>query len=592
MNSQSMHPKELIFAEQQKRFPDIRFADPLESKFREYRHQRLLRRVPIIGLAALSIFLVFAILDVMTLPESAYIITTAIRLFLICPLIGFALFASYRNWPIKTYNLYYVSAYVTSGIAIIAIIYIARINQYYLPYDGVLLHLVFGYFLMGLPYTLATFGACLVSVVFFIMELYFHTPAEKLISYACFIITLNLMGAMGSYMQEKSRRLLFLNEQLVELAKAKDQEEIASKTRLVATASHDLRQPLHAMNLLIETLESRLKPSTELHITQKLKESTRQLSQLLSSLLNISRLNAGIVEPKLHSIELAEFMNALTSEHVGRANQLNIKLCCHGPTPCLIHSDKILLERIFRNLIDNALEHANATMININWQTHRDHIRLELKDDGCGISEQDVSTIFEEFAQLESGQKSGMGLGLAIVKQLSELLLLNYGVTSKLNSGTCFWFDIPVSNFSEKPVRQDIADIKPITQRDIILLDDDLSVLSSMRLLLESWGYNVVTCQHQHEVWEKLKTFTPYLIISDYRFSGTALNGLELIHEVRQKVGLSLPALLITADTHNEIEDYLENNLNEVEKAITQVAIKPVLPAKLKLIIQHFMAES
>jgi len=587
-----MYSKELILTEQQKRFPYIKFSAPLESKFRVYRHERLLRRVPIIGLAGLSIFLVFAILDVMTLPEPAYMITTAIRLFLICPLIGLALFASYRNWPINIYNLYYVSAYVISGVAIIAIIYTARINQHFLPYDGVLLHLVFGYFLMGMPYTLATFGACLISVIFFMMESYFHTPIEQLASYGFFIITLNLMGSMGSYMQERSRRLLFLNEQLVELATKKDQEEIASKTRLVATASHDLRQPLHAMNLLIETLESRLKPSTELDITQKLKESIRQLSQLLSSLLNISRLNAGIVEPKLHSLDLAEFMNALTSEHTARASQLDIKLNCQGPKPCLVHSDKILLGRIFRNLFENAFEHANATTIMINWQDHQGHIRIELKDNGNGISEQELHTIFEEFAQLESGHKSGMGLGLTIVKQLSELLNLNHGVRSKLHSGTCFWFDIPLSQFAPKPVNHEPIDTKQITQSNILLIDDDVNILDSMSLLLENWGYNVATCQCQNEAWEKLEIFNPHLIISDYRFHGTEQNGLELIHEIRQKTRLSLPALLITADTHNDEEDYLEHNLNEEEKTITQVAIKPVSPAKLKLIIQHYMAET
>ena len=108
-------------------------------------------------------------------------------------------------------------------------------------------------------------------------------------------------------MQERSRRSLFLNKKLVELAKAKDQQEIASRTRLLATASHDLRQPLHAMNLLIETLEEQLPTRKDLTITQTLKASIEQLSQLLSSLLNISRLNAGIVEAKAHNFDLSSF---------------------------------------------------------------------------------------------------------------------------------------------------------------------------------------------------------------------------------------------------------------------------------------------
>ena len=591
-----MHSRELILVEQQKKFPHIKFSEPLENEFREYRHQRLLKRVPIIGLAGLVIFLTFTILDIITLPESAYTITSAIRLLLICPLISLAIFASYRNWPVGVYNFYYVSAYVISGIAVVAIIYIARINQYFLPYDGILLHLVFGYFLMGLPYALATFGAILISITFFVMEFHFHTPIEKLLSYACFIITLNLMGSMGSYMQEKSRRLLFLNELLVEQAKAKDQEEISAKTRLVATASHDLRQPLHAMNLLIETLESHLKPGTELRITLKLKDSIRQLSQLLSSLLNISRLNAGIVEAKLHNIDLSKVMHIITNEHIGQANQMNIKLECEGPSPCQIHSDKILLERVFRNLILNALEHANATKINISWKQNHDHVLLEINDNGRGISEQDTKTIFEEFSQLESGQKSGMGLGLAIVKQLCELLQLTYGIESKLQSGTRFWFKLPLglANITSEAYEKthDNIHVKSSIQRDILLIDDDINVLNSMQLLLENWGYRVATCEGPESVWETLETFTPVLIISDYRFPDSEINGLELIHKIRQKVGVSLPALLITADTHEKIEDQLENQLNETEKSNTQMVIKPVLPAKLKLIIQHYMLDA
>jgi CheY-like chemotaxis protein len=142
-----------------------------------------------------------------------------------------------------------------------------------------------------------------------------------------------------------------------------------------------------------------------------------------------------------------------------------------------------------------------------------------------------------------------------------------------------------------KPINHETTDTKQVTQKNILLIDDDVNILDSMSLLLESWGYIVATCQSQNEVWEKLEIFTPHLIISDYRFHGTEQNGLALIHDIRQKTRLSLPALLITADTHSDVGDYLEHNLNEEAKAITCVTIKPVLPAKLKLIIQHYMAD-
>lgn len=590
MNQDNEHSKELIISEQKKSFPYIKFSEPLETKYCIYRHQRLLKRVPTIGLAALAILLIFTILDIMTLPEPAYLITCAIRLFLVCPLIAIAIFASYKNWPISIYNAYYMSAYVISGIAIIAIIYTARINQYFLPYDGILLHIVFGYFLMAMPYAYATFGACLISIAFFIMEFYFQTPIKQLASYAFFIVTLNLMGSMGSYMQDKSRRVLFLNEQLVALSKAKDKEEIASKTRLVATASHDLRQPLHAMNLLLETLESRLKPSTELDITKKLKDSIEQLSKLLASILNISRLNAGIVKPELHDIDLAKLMEEFSNEYTERAQKLNIALDYQGPSPCPIHSDKILLERIFRNLIENVFEHADANIIHVHWKTYEDHIKLEMKDNGCGISEADIETIFEEFTQLGPNHKSGMGLGLTIVKQLCELTNINYGISSELHHGSNFWLKIPIGKYRKIDALEENHKQELSIKGNIILIDDDPSILDSMSLLLKEWGYHVASCKNYQDVWMKLKTFTPSLIISDYHLPKEESNGLELIKKIRQKTDTTIPALLITADTNN-IEKQLKENYVEKEIDLTQITKKPISPAKLKLIIQYFIRE-
>jgi len=593
MNMTSMQLEEAqIQAAKQKRFPFIQFVAPLENEFREYRHQRLLRRVPTIGFAALSIFLIFAILDVYTLPEAAYTITTAIRLFIICPLIGLAIFASYQNWSVRAYSWYCVCAYVISGLCIIAIIYAARTNDFLLPYDGILLYLVFGYFLMGLPFTLATFGALFVSITYFVVEFKLNTPTEQLTSNAFFIITLNGMGSMGSYMQERSRRLLFLNEKLVELAKAKDQKEIGAKTRLVATASHDLRQPLHAMNLLAETLEDQLNPGVELALTRKLKESIRQLSRLLSSLLNISRLNAGIVEPKQHTLNLAKVMKSLIEDQQIRAEQLGIELSYQGKSPCMAHSDVILLERIFRNLCENAFEHAHARKIKINWSEQNDQIKVEIIDDGQGIPETDIPRIFDEFHQLGDKHKSGMGLGLAIVKQLCELLDLSYGVDSIEGKGTRFWFSLKKGYGVEKPLHPSgeiYPGIKPSSECRILLVDDEKEILSSMTHLLENWGYQVHSAAEPNEAMVIAKKIQPDLLISDYRFTNASLNGLDLIRTIRKKVSANLPAILITADTDNDVMSSIDQYFDDNDKIITQVAFKPLRPAKLKLIIHHYL---
>jgi signal transduction histidine kinase/CheY-like chemotaxis protein len=582
--------EEQIIAAQKKRFPFIKFTPPLERDFSIYRHERLLRRVPSIGVIGLIIFLIFAVLDVLTLPEPAYYITAAIRIFLICPLIGLAILASYQSWPINVYSYYCVVAYIIAGLGIIAIIYTARIYGVHLPYDGVLLHLVFGYFLMGLPFSLATLSACTVSAAYFLIEFHLNTPTDKLASNAFFIATLNCMGCLGSYMQERSRRLLFLNEQLVSLAKTKDHEEIQSKTRLVATASHDLRQPLHAMNLLVETLESQLEPGREHDLTQKLKESIRQLSQLLSSLLNISRLNAGIVEPKYHAFDLSKLISSLSDDQKSRAHALRIKIEAQGPAPCLVRSDAILIERIFRNLCENAFEHAQASLILVSWKKLGEHIRLEVKDNGQGIPEHEIGNIFNEFQQLGETHKSGMGLGLTIVKQLCDLLNIDYGVDSQEGEECCFWVDIQQAySFDQTMPAAKTKQFEIPPSAHILLLDDDRIILDSMCILLESWGHHVTTANDPKDALSKVRQIHPSLIITDYRFPESTLNGLQFINQARKLQTKSLPAIIITADTHGDVGDDLENSLTNHDLDITQVAFKPLAPAKLKLMIQHYL---
>jgi signal transduction histidine kinase/CheY-like chemotaxis protein len=571
-------------------FPFVKFSEPLESEFREYRHQRLLERIPAIGAAGLFIFILFAVLDVYTLAEPAYYITSSIRLFIVCPLIVLVIIAARLHWSINAYSALYMSAYVISGLSIVAIMYTTRVNNSEMPYDGILLHLVFGYFLMGSPYTLATLGGVLVSIGYFSFEFTLDAPPHVLGFNAAFIITLNFMGAVGSYMQERSRRSLFLNKKLVELAKAKDEQEISSRTRLLATASHDLRQPLHAMSLLIESLESQVPKGDSLVLTQKLKLAINQLSQLLGSLLNISRLNAGIVEARVINFDLATLVKSLLPEQKLRAEELGISIEMTGPAPCPVKSDPILVERIFRNLCENVFTHADATEIHVTWSKQGDSIVLEIEDNGKGLSETEMSRIFDEFHQADQTNQQGMGLGLAIVKQLSELLDMSYGVKQGKNKGLCFWFEMKQAYSLEQTNNDaELVNLPNQEGKHILLVDDDPAIVDSCQILLEKWGYRVTTAHNPVDALSLLECGDVDLLICDYRFAGFEQNGIELISESRRKNKPELPAILITADTQQEVSEEVQHSFMEKDLKITVIAFKPLAPAKLKLMIQHYL---
>lgn len=574
----------------QRFFSMVRFQEPLESEFRQYRHERLLERIPAIGLAGLFIFMLFAVLDFYTLPEPIYYITTAIRIFIVCPLIALVIIGSRLNWPMNAYTALYMAVYVISGLSIVAIMYTTRINDAQMPYDGVLLLLVFGYFLMGSPYTLATLGGVLVSLGYFSLEFTLDAPSHVLSSNAAFIVTLNFMGAIGSYMQDRSRRSLFLNKKLVELAKAKDELEISSRTRLLATASHDLRQPLHAMNLLIESLESQVPKGDSLVLTQKLKLAINQLSQLLSSLLNISRLNAGIVEAKCINFDLSTLISPLVTEQKLRADELGIEITIKGPSPCIVRSDPILVERIFRNLCENVFAHANARSISVSWYEQNNHITLEIEDDGKGIPTEEMEKIFDEFHQSSQSSKQGMGLGLAIVKQLSDLLGISCGVKAGREKGACFWLQLEQAHSLEpcKP-EQTSQRTPPPSGRKILIVDDDEAIVESCEMLLKKWGYQVTTSYSPSQAINALKNENFDLLICDYRFSEQAQNGIELIMTARKEYLSDLPAILITADTQQEVGEDVSKSFLEDDLNITGIAFKPLAPAKLKLMIQHYL---
>tara|TARA_R110001592_G_scaffold76062_1_gene229867 strand:- start:3181 stop:4965 length:1785 start_codon:yes stop_codon:yes gene_type:complete len=561
-------------------FPFMRFEPQLEAVFEQFRYRRLIKRVPIIGMTGLVLFLVFSILDFYSLPEAVFQVSIPLRLLLICPSIILIIYMAKKEIAAGIFIRMYFGVYLIAGASIIAIIYTAGIHDHLLPYDGILLHLVFGYFLMGLPYMLTIYGGLGITVAYLFISTHMNLPFEQLASNSIFIVSLNFIGAIGSYMQERARRFLFLNEQLVALSKAKDKKEIASKTRLVATASHDLRQPLHAMHLLIETLDDQLPDGEHKDIVKSLDISIKQLSQLLNTLLDISKLNAGIVESRIESINLADKISTFCQEQSLRVLESNIALRYEGSDAIFVRIDPLLFDRIIRNIMENIYVHAEGTEVVFSWKCEKNKLRLEILDNGKGIEEEDLKTIFEEFQQSGDKTKSGMGLGLTIVKQLAELQEIDYGLRSVAGKGSCFWFSLPLAENQSEVLVDPLAKVT-------IIKKTSSHYAESWANQIKGWGYGVallplgfnMTSNHIRRVLSN----EPQILIWDASDEVDINNVFEQLQTLQTGFFYPLAVLIVT---NTEIKQKPEFN-----NVVFEVTSSSVRPAKLRLIVAHLARE-
>lgn len=581
--------KDLIEEQQQNlskvnRFLLMRFEPHLERAFETFRYHRILKRVPIIGITGLVLFLLFSVLDYFTLPTEVYRISIPIRLLIICPLISLIVYFGVKKVSARLFFGVYFSVYIISGCAICAIIFAADLYGHFLPYDGILLHLVFGYFIMSLPYLMAMYGGLFITCIYLAVSVYMDLPLELLASNSIFIASINFIGAIGSYMQERARRFLFLNENLVALAKAKDKKEIASKTRLVATASHDLRQPLHAMHLLIEALKDQLPDGEQRNMAKSIDVSVKQLSHLLGTLLDISKLNAGIVEPKLEPLKLKTKIVSFLREQAIRAKAENIELNYEGDEDIYVSVDPMLLDRMIRNVIENIFVHAQASQIDIFWRKEEDQVLLEIKDNGKGISEMDLDSIFDEFHQAGDQTQSGMGLGLAIVKQLAELQGIQYGLKSESGKGASFWFRLPSSNLKAEAQDEFLIPLTIFNKQDSVFIKHWVGSI-------ETWGYKAnllpIGAHMPSEHIARMLPRNTKILVWDAFGSDNLKEIQRQIKEVRMIFKTTLPILLVVEDDRlNDCEHF-----NEEDSDITVIVSGKVRPGKLRLMLNHLAAQ-
>lgn len=410
-------------------------------------------------------------------------------------------------------------------------------------------------------YVVAAMGSLIVALVWHGGTYYYFLAAFS---------TVHLAMLLRAGMQENDQltealTLRFQNEELA--AKLRQQvleTERASleKTRFLTTASHDLRQPLHAVSLFGSALEHQLRDKEEATNAHRLMQAVNALGHSLETMLDVSRIDAGVVKPTFLSVPLEPLLFSLDHVFGVLAEQRSLQLRIRA-SGLSVRSDPQLLARMLSNLIDNALKYTARGGVVVAARVRGDRVWIDVRDTGMGIAPEQRERIFDEFYQVGNpgrDRSQGLGIGLSIVKRLSRVLDHPIEVRSRPGHGSLFRVSLPIDplSSSERAERepshdeQGLAPPEVMPQR-VLLVDDEVDIRDAMAALFGTWGIRLTAVSNDDDavraMAEAAATGERFdLLIADYRLSGEA-NGVELGLQLRERFDSRLPLLLITGET-------------------------------------------
>jgi two-component system, sensor histidine kinase len=426
-----------------------------------------------------------------------------------------------------------------------------------------------------------------ISVVLFQQTEPIHTALG--IMTIAYVAGLTFFGRTLNKALTESLSLRFENVELVqELSVQRDEAQRANiaKSKFLAAASHDLRQPLHALRLFTSALGERIQYPEVRRIVGNIDDSVQALESLFSALLDVSRLDAGVLQPALRHFALQELTTRLAKDYEPEAEAKGLRLQCE-PCETVVYSDPALLERILRNFVSNAIRYTDTGEVRIMCVPDGRHVRIEVTDTGIGIPREQQREIFNEFHQLHNPERDrtkGLGLGLAIVDRVARLLDHPVEVRSSPGRGSCFAVTVPcgdalrVATVSVSAARPGVTDL---TGLHALVVDDEIGAREGMRALLEQWGCDVTLAASETEAIEAVHALkaVPDVIIMDFRLRD-GRTGPQAIERLRSELGGEIPALIVTGDTAAE-------RLREAKVSGYDLVHKPVQPAMLSAFLRN-----
>lgn len=382
-----------------------------------------------------------------------------------------------------------------------------------------------------------------------------------------FMVACLFFARRQQMMMREAIRLRFDNQDLLEavtrendrVIQARQQAEAANeaKTRFLAAASHDLRQPLQAMTLFVDAIEdgTRRRGQADAALVGKLRSSCDSLEMLLDSLLDLSRADAGALKPEVRDFALTPILDRLRREFTDQAAEKGLLLRV-VPSRAWVRSDPTLLERMLRNLAANALRYTEQGAVMVCCRKRGGNMHIEVRDSGIGIPEHARREIFREFYQLENPERDrrkGLGLGLAIVDALARQLGHRLDLRSAPGRGSVFSIDLPPGQPGLVPSINAPARVR-LDGAWIVVIDDELAIREALAKVLESWGCQVMGGENADEVMAELNAAgrpVPVAILADWRLREGRV-GSDEAARLREFVGHPVPVLLVTGDTDPE----------------------------------------
>ncbi|MBV7551899.1 PAS-domain containing protein [Pseudomonas sp. PDM28] len=402
--------------------------------------------------------------------------------------------------------------------------------------------------------------------------------------------------------RERTAELTTLNDQLLReiderrlvesrLREAKQEAEQAnlSKTKFLAAVSHDLLQPLNAARLFTSALLERREPMSSETLVRNVSNSLEDVENLLGTLVDISKLDAGVIKADIAPFALSELLDNLAAEYTQVARSEGLQLHFIGCS-ALVRSDIQLLARILRNLLSNAIRYTYSGRVVLGCRRHHQCLTIEVWDSGMGIAEHRLEEIFQEFKRGDvqrPDQDRGLGLGLAIVEKIAGILGHPIHVRSWPGRGSMFSVEVPLSATAPKP-QPALQMSEPMLERlrgaRIWVLDNDATICAGMRTLLEGWGCRVVTALSEEDLARQVDNFHAEadLLIADYHLDNDR-NGVDAVARINARRASPVPAMMITANYSNE----LKQQIRELGHTLMH---KPVRPMKLKTAMSHLLA--
>jgi two-component system, sensor histidine kinase len=392
---------------------------------------------------------------------------------------------------------------------------------------------------------------------------------------------------------EESVRLRFENEELIARLRGEKliaEEASTAKSRFLAAASHDLRQPVHALTLFVAALRPRVNDGEARRLLDHIDSSVQAMGSLFNGLLDISRLDAGVVEVHPQTFAVQSLLERICRDYAGDAHAKKIELTLR-PTSAAVYSDPLLVERVVRNIVANAIAYTDRGRVLVACRRRGRNLSVEVWDTGRGIPESEQIRIFTEFYQVanpERDRSKGVGLGLAIVKRLTALLGHSLAMRSRPDHGSVFKLGLPLSDaavVAAHPVNEEAGDFA--ASGLILVVDDEATIQMAMKSLLEGWGFKAIVAGSFEEILPLLANCPdrPALIVCDYRLRAHE-DGIGVIERLRAEYNDDdIPGMLITGDT-------APDRIREAKESGLLLLHKPVSNSRMRAAITHLVARS